>query len=69
MAAHYVRTIEPGKSVRIRIKLDNRDKCSDTIRDIFTKENFDDIVLKRKVECNEFYSKVISGITLIFLYD
>ena len=43
------------------MKLDNRDECgeeNDTT--VFTKENFTDMFEKRKMECDEFYSKVVS---------
>lgn len=62
VCAHYVLTLKPNESFRIKVKLDNRDCCCDVIsEDPFATENFDDVMQLRREETDEFYSKVLSG--------
>ena len=63
VAGLYVLNLGPGESFKIKIKLDNRSNCDEFEgEDVFSEQNFDQVVKERISDADEFYSKVLSGI-------
>ena len=58
MAAHYVLTVPSGGQHTIRCRLS---ACNDRVPVPFGETIFDDVVLQRKHEADEFYKTVIPG--------
>ena len=65
VAGYYKITLEAGKShtINCRMTIEGQEPHDKA----FTKENFDDVFVKRKAEADDFYAQVLPGILLHYL--